>query len=321
MSDVAADPTNWLLTLGTIAYSMSAPYSTLTASDYLDAAQALLPNGPGAGRAISNNFIFGKYMGAVANVAWLAHRMLAELFVTELDPGAANMPCCRIGKTRSGLTARGSKADRRINLKSVIADPGRVQQGLHCVAVAAAAGVEITTADVFGTTPFHWELHAPTNTPIDAQAALESAIALHNRATCVVTFTTTIGDPIMSILKTWLLSSSFVQSFATREVRHLRDRHRRRYRSRGSVAHQASFQRDAAEHRRSSSVHLSSARARLWHELLERRRQPRCAVQAAAATGQVVTAPQARAILGQADAAAPTTMVLLIADPEAGGPK
>lgn len=165
---------------------MSAPYSTLTASDYLDAAQALLPNGPAWPR--DPNTIFGKYMGAVANVAWLAHRMLAELFVTELDPGAANM-LLPDWEDAFGLTARGSKADRRINLKSVIADPGGFSRA-HCVAVAAAAGVEITTGDVFATSgmPFYWELHAPTLTPPDAQAALESAIALHNRATCVVTF-------------------------------------------------------------------------------------------------------------------------------------
>jgi uncharacterized protein YmfQ (DUF2313 family) len=162
---------------------MSAPYATLTASDYLDAAQALLPSGPAWPR--DPNTVFGKYMSSVANVAWLAHRVLAELFVTELDPGAANM-LLPDWEAAFGVTARGSKAERRINLKAVIADPGGFSNA-HCVAVAAAAGVEITGADVFKTSPFQWELHAPAATPADAQAALESAIALHNRATCVVT--------------------------------------------------------------------------------------------------------------------------------------
>ena len=123
---------------------MSAPYSTLTAADYLDAAQALLPSGPAWPR--DPNSTFAKYMSAVANVAWLAHQMLADLFVNELDPGATNA-LLPDWEAAFGVTARGAKADRRTNLELVIGDPGGFSQA-HFVAVAAIAGVEIHTTDV-----------------------------------------------------------------------------------------------------------------------------------------------------------------------------
>jgi uncharacterized protein YmfQ (DUF2313 family) len=164
---------------------MSAPYSTLTSADYLDAAQALLPSGPAWPR--DTNTVFAKYMSAIANVAWLAHQMLADLFATELDPGATvNM--LPDWEAAFGVTARGAPALRRTNLLLVIGDPGGFTPA-HFVAVAAIAGVQIHTTDVLPTgTPFTWELHAPTATTPAVKKALQSVVATHNRATCIVNF-------------------------------------------------------------------------------------------------------------------------------------
>lgn len=120
----------------------------------------------------------------------------------------------------------------------------------------------------------------------------------------------------MSILK-WLLSSSFVQSFATREVRHLATAAAGAIAS-WLVAHQAS-QGDAANIAEAVSALIIGAAGYGMSLLNGVNNEVR--VQAAAATGQVVSAPQARAILGHADDAAPKTKAALIADLEAGGPK
>ena len=120
----------------------------------------------------------------------------------------------------------------------------------------------------------------------------------------------------MSILK-WLLSSSFMQSFATREVRHLATAAAGAIAS-WLVAHQAS-QSDAANIAEAVSaliIGLSGYGLSLLNGVNTEVR-----VKAAAATGQVVSAPQARAIIAQADDAAPKTKTALIADLEAGGPK
>jgi acyl-coenzyme A synthetase/AMP-(fatty) acid ligase len=120
----------------------------------------------------------------------------------------------------------------------------------------------------------------------------------------------------MSILK-WLLSRSFVQSFATKEVRHLATAAAGAIAS-WLVAHQAS-QSDAANIAQALSALIAGAAGYGLSLLNAASNEAR--VQAAAATGQVVSAPQARAILAQSDAAAPTAKSALIADLEAGGPK
>ncbi|GEM_PF-3611673 len=120
----------------------------------------------------------------------------------------------------------------------------------------------------------------------------------------------------MNILK-WLLSSSFVQSFATREVRHMATAAAGAIAS-WLVAHQAS-QSDAASIAEAVSALIIGASGYGLSLLNGANNEVR--VQAAAQTGQVVSAPVARAILGRADDAAPKTKDALIADLEAGGPK
>ena len=120
----------------------------------------------------------------------------------------------------------------------------------------------------------------------------------------------------MSVLK-WLLSSSFVQSFATREVRHLATAAAGAIAS-WLVAHSAS-QSDAASIAEAISALIIGASGYGMSLLNGANNEAR--VQAAAQTGQVVSAPVARAILTQADDAAPKTKAALIADLEAGGPK
>jgi hypothetical protein len=120
----------------------------------------------------------------------------------------------------------------------------------------------------------------------------------------------------MNILK-WLLSSSFVQSFATREVRHLATA------AAGAIAswlaaHNAS-QSDAASIAQGVSALIVGASGYGLSLLAGANNEAR--VQAAAQTGLVVSAPQARAILDKADDAAPKAKDALIADLEAGGPK
>jgi uncharacterized protein YmfQ (DUF2313 family) len=165
---------------------MSAPYSSLTAADYLDAAQALLPSGPAWPRDPNTNF--AKYMSAIAGVAWLAHQALSDLFATELDPGAANWLLADWEKAY-GITAHGSKDSRRAVLKAVIADAGGFTLN-HYIALAASVGVEVNpdTPDIVITGPFTWEIHALASTSKAARKTFESAINSHNRASCVVTF-------------------------------------------------------------------------------------------------------------------------------------
>src|ERR1700741_2867548 len=162
---------------------MSAPYANLSADDYLHAAQALLPSGAAWPR--DPNTILGKYTSAVANVAWLAHQMLAELFVIALDPAKTNtmLPAW---EAAFGITARGSTAERRMNLEPVTADPGGFSRA-HYVALAAAVGVDITVDDVVPAGLFTWELRA-LGTPDAVKPVLEAVINAHNRATCALTF-------------------------------------------------------------------------------------------------------------------------------------
>jgi uncharacterized protein YcfJ len=120
----------------------------------------------------------------------------------------------------------------------------------------------------------------------------------------------------MSIVK-WLLSSSMVQSFATREVRHLATAAAGAIAS-WLIAHQAS-QSDAANIAQAAGALIVGTAGYGLSLLNGSNNEAR--VQVAAQTGQVVPAPQARAMLAQADAAAPQTKAALLADLEAGGPK
>ncbi|HEX4859683.1 MAG TPA: putative phage tail protein, partial [Rhizomicrobium sp.] len=174
---------------------MSAPYSTLTAADYLDAAQALLPSGPAWPR--DTNTTFAKYMSAIANVAWLAHQMLSDLFVNELNPGTATA-LLPDWEAAFGLPGIGSKPDRRNDLTSVISDPGGFSAG-HYIALAAFVGVDLavpyTTTGVRRSGLFAFEVHALCNTPNALRPVMESIIRLHNRATCTVSFFYDVPPP------------------------------------------------------------------------------------------------------------------------------
>lgn len=122
----------------------------------------------------------------------------------------------------------------------------------------------------------------------------------------------------MSFVK-WLLSSSFVQSFATKEVRHLATAAAGALAS-WLAAHSAS-QSDAANIAEAVSALIVGAAGYGMSLLNASNSEAR--VQVAAKTGLVVPAPQAHAILAQkeADAGAPATKSELIADLEAGGPR
>lgn len=122
----------------------------------------------------------------------------------------------------------------------------------------------------------------------------------------------------MSFVK-WLLSSSFLQSIATKEVRHLATAAAGALAS-WLVAHSAS-QSDAANIAEAASALIAGAAGYGLSLLNASNTEAR--VQVAAQTGLVVAAPQAQAILAQkeADADSPTTKSSLIADLEAGGPK
>lgn len=120
----------------------------------------------------------------------------------------------------------------------------------------------------------------------------------------------------MKILS-WLLSSSFVQSFATREVRHLATAAAGAIAS-WLVAHNAS-QSDAASIAQGAGAIIIGASGYGLSLLNASNAEAR--VQVAAQTGEVVSAPAAQAILARADAAAPSTKAQLIADLDAGGPK
>jgi hypothetical protein len=120
----------------------------------------------------------------------------------------------------------------------------------------------------------------------------------------------------MSFLR-WLLSSSFVQSCATNEVRHLATAAAGALAS-WLIAHNAS-QSDAASIAQAVGALIVGIGGYGLSLLNASNNEAR--VQVAAQTGQVVTAPQAQAILAKADQAAPSTKDALVAELEAGGPK
>lgn len=120
----------------------------------------------------------------------------------------------------------------------------------------------------------------------------------------------------MSFLK-WLLSSSFVQSFATKEVRHLATAAAGALAS-WLIAHNAD-QSDATSIAEGVSAVIIGAAGYGLSLLNASNNEAR--VQVAAQTGLVVSAPQAQAVLAKTDAAAPSTKAALIADLESGGPK
>jgi hypothetical protein len=124
------------------------------------------------------------------------------------------------------------------------------------------------------------------------------------------------GVTPMSVLKA-LLSSSFVQSFATKEVRHLATAAAGALAS-WLVAHQAS-QSDAANIAEGISALIVGAGG--YGLSLLNASSTEARVQVAAQTGKVVSAPQAQAILAKADAAGATAKAQLIVELEAGGPK
>jgi len=160
---------------------MSAPYSTLTKDDYLQAAQALLPRGPAWPR--DGRATLTKYMDALARVLWLAHKAVTHLFETELDPKTTDDMLSDWEKA-FGITGRGSGDERRDRLAMIIADGGGCTAA-HYVAVAAAVGVNIPSPVRTGS--FTWEVYPPVLSPED-RTALEAAIRLHNRASCIVSF-------------------------------------------------------------------------------------------------------------------------------------
>jgi hypothetical protein len=120
----------------------------------------------------------------------------------------------------------------------------------------------------------------------------------------------------MKILS-WLFSSSFVQSFATKEVRHLATAAAGAIAS-WLVAHNAN-QSDAASIAQGVGAVIVGAGGYGLSLLNASNAEAR--VQVAAETGRVVSAPVAQAILARADAAAPSAKAQLLVDLEAGGPK
>lgn len=121
----------------------------------------------------------------------------------------------------------------------------------------------------------------------------------------------------------WLLGSQLVQSFASREVRHLATAASGFVLS-WLVAHQAN-QSDAASIAQGIFAIIVGLAGYGLSRLNGADTETR--VQAAAITGQVVNAPEARAVLAQAtavqkaDANSPQTKASLLADLAAGGPK
>lgn len=126
----------------------------------------------------------------------------------------------------------------------------------------------------------------------------------------------------MNFLKS-LLASSFVQSFATREVRHLATA------AAGALAAWLATKGGDP----TSAANVGTAVGALilagfgYGLSLLNGSNSEARVQAAAITGQVVNAPEARAVLAQAtavqkaDANSPQTKAALLADLAAGGPK
>lgn len=164
---------------------MRTPYSALTSDDYLDAAKSLLPHGRAWPRDGSSTL--NQYLNAVANVIWLAHKALTDLFETELDPTTADA-MLPDWEAAYGITAKGNKDARRSHLATVIVDPGGFTAA-HYVALATSLGYTATAnAKAFDTHPYEWELHVAGTPNAQDRATLESLIQSQNRAACKVTF-------------------------------------------------------------------------------------------------------------------------------------
>lgn len=160
---------------------MRTPYSALTSDDYLEAAKALLPHGRAWPRDATSTL--SQYLDAVANVIWLAHKALSDLFETELDPTTAN-DLLPDWEAAYGITPKGNKDARRSHLATVIADPGGFTEA-HYVALASSLGL---SAVVHLLGAYQWQLEITSPTSTKDRAALESLIQSRNRATCQVSF-------------------------------------------------------------------------------------------------------------------------------------
>lgn len=114
----------------------------------------------------------------------------------------------------------------------------------------------------------------------------------------------------------WLASTSFFQAFASKEFRHLATMAAGAIAS-WLVAHNAT-QSDAASVAEGVSALLVGGGGYALSLLNSSDTEKRVAV--AAATGQVVTAPEAVAVM-RADATSPKSKDELLADLRAGGPK
>lgn len=155
---------------------------TLSADDFLDAVWALLP--PGRVFARNTYSWHVRFFSAIADFFWQQHQDIVGLAFRETSP-TTTQDMLPEWQAAYGISPRGSEDDQRAQLVAVITDPGGFTEA-HYVALGATLGITITAV---ATGAFAWTLHAPAALSADDRAALETLIRLHNRATCVVTFT------------------------------------------------------------------------------------------------------------------------------------
>jgi uncharacterized protein YmfQ (DUF2313 family) len=161
---------------------MSNPYASLDDDDYTQALLASRP--PGIAWPTKPTSTQFRVFNAIGTILAVVHRAMHDLLDRELFPDTTD-DMLPEWQAAWGSSTRGTKDAQRGALIAAITDPGGFTAA-HYEALAAALGFTITAV---ATGAFTWTVHAAAALSVDDRQALETLIALKNRATCVVTFT------------------------------------------------------------------------------------------------------------------------------------
>jgi uncharacterized protein YmfQ (DUF2313 family) len=162
--------------------SSATPFATLENTDFLEAAQNLLPRGRAWPR--DPKAVLTRYLGAIADCCYALHRDIVHFFDVECDPSQAD-DMLPEWQEMFGITARGTPVQQRAQLVALETDPGGFSIAHYEALALGALGIAITPV---ATAAFVWEVHAAAALSLDDRTALEALINLHNRASCVVSF-------------------------------------------------------------------------------------------------------------------------------------
>ena len=180
---------------------MRNPFAGITTTDYLAAAKALLPRGRALAASVGS--VQEAVLAAMADVCAALHAAAIRLIDVECDPHTTDEMLSDFeqawGLPDTCLPNPGTDDKRRLILLARIGDKGGLNKQRY-IDLAASLGLTVTVDEIG---PFVWRMNVPEAVEIatatcadtsDVQlrswgdAALECAVLMRNRASCVVLF-------------------------------------------------------------------------------------------------------------------------------------